>query len=210
MHSIESANQITLTDNDMNITTQLMIADHDASLAGIERWLPVVGYENFYQVSNLGRVKSSHTRHTRRSSLFMRLTPRKSKSGRTELLAVRLSNNGTATTHLVHTLVLEAFVGIKDELVTRHLDSDATNNLLCNLLWGTTPENVKDKIDAGNQPHGTSHGRAKLTEKQVIEIRTLHSTGAKRSDLANQFDMSWHAINGIVKGTYWKHLQVKL
>lgn len=54
---------------------------------------------------------------------------------------------------------------------------------------------------------GSQHPRAKLTEEQVLEIRSLHST-KKLSyvDLARQFKVSDNLIGKIVRRERWPHL----
>lgn len=111
-----------------------------------ERWLPVVGYEGLYEVSDQGRV--------RRVPSVLKLTP--DGAGR---LQVGLSKNGVSKTRRVHHLVAEAFIGPRPEgLETRHLDDNSGNNQVSNLAYGTTAENRQDMLRNGghywaNQTH---------------------------------------------------------
>lgn len=62
----------------------------------------------------------------------------------------------------------------------------------------TTPE---------KQPRGEAHGRAKLTAKQVQEIRTTYRHGIHGyRRLAKEYEVSRPVIKGIVHGTAWTHL----
>ena len=115
-----------------------------------ERWLPVVGYEGFYEVSDQGRIWSvPRLDPTGRRQGGRFLKPK--SSGSTGYLKVTLMRNGVSDQRLIHRLVLEAFVGAcPDDSETRHLNATRTDNRLVNLAWGTSSENNYDIVAAGN------------------------------------------------------------
>lgn len=133
--------------------------DPVATLA--ERWLPVIGYEGLYEVSDRGRVRSvtrtvsrpgavsGGAKQTRQGAL---LTPiRQNKQGHQQ---VRLCKNGTATGLSIHCLVLEAFVGRRlDGQHGLHANDIPTDNRLENLRWGTPSDNGLDCVRNGNHPN---------------------------------------------------------
>src|SRR6185312_11707944 len=105
-----------------------------------ERWLPVVGYEAYYAISDWGRARSLRK--------GMILKPSYSNQGGYGL--VILTANGNAVGRYIHRLVLEAFVGpCPPGMETRHLDGDPRNCALTNLAWGTSSENKQDQIRHG-------------------------------------------------------------
>jgi hypothetical protein len=56
-------------------------------------------------------------------------------------------------------------------------------------------------------PIGSHHGRSKLTESAVIEIRRQYATGrVTQAALATQFGVSTRTIGGIVRGVEWRHI----
>jgi len=105
----------------------------------IETWLPVVGREGLYEVSNHGRVRSLVR------SVPLILSPSQTRDGH---LRVQV---GHGRSRYVHHLVLEAFVGPRPpELMCRHLNGDPADNRVENLSWGTSAENQLDTIRHGN------------------------------------------------------------
>lgn len=103
-----------------------------------EIWKDVVGYEGFYQVSNLGRVKSLTRVITRCDG---KIYPIKEKTLKATLdkhgyMTVGLYKNGVKKTRKVHQLVAMAFLNHKPcgfEKVINHINNDKTNNNVNNL-----------------------------------------------------------------------------
>lgn len=116
-----------------------------------ERWKPVVGWEDRYEVSSFGRVRSlplvvAGGNNVRRFPARIRATP----LGDTGYPIVSLTRYYNGTVKKVHQLVLIAFRGpARAGQVTRHLDGDRTNPRLANLRWGTRSENVRDAVKHG-------------------------------------------------------------
>ena len=104
----------------------------------MEEWRDIVGYEGFYQVSNLGNVRSfAHYQgkwdkvYTRKNPFMLRQTP--DKEG---YFAVILSNHGVAKRFLVHRLVAIAFIENPKNLpLINHKDENPANNHVDNLEW---------------------------------------------------------------------------
>ena len=120
------------------------------------RWMPISDYEDYYEVSNTGLVRSidrlvknSHSEYIRKGQV---LTPSLSNSG---YLQVQLSIRQKTKPHYVHRLVAEAFIQNPDNLPQiNHKDEDKTNNNVENLEWcsrkynmnyGTFPQKRKEK-----------------------------------------------------------------
>lgn len=107
----------------------------------MENWKDVPGYENFYQVSDLGRVKSLSRKLLNRYGFYRTkdkiLTPKKNKSG---YYFVKFCV-GNHKTFAVHRLVMLTFVGHSD-LDVNHKDFDKSNNTLNNLEYCTRKQNV--------------------------------------------------------------------
>jgi hypothetical protein len=121
----------------------------------LEFWLPVRGYENLYEVSNYGNVRSLDRNVGAKcnGSRFQKgvlLKPGKDSRG---YMQVGLNRNGISKMHLVHRLVVKAFIakdGIRNDV--NHIDSNRTNNNLENLEWVTKSENQIHAYAMGRRP----------------------------------------------------------
>lgn len=112
-----------------------------------ETWLPVIGYESYYEVSDLGRVRSL------RRGIIMK--PSYSNTGGYPLLILS-GSDGHPRGRYVHRLVLEAFAGLAPEgTECRHLDGDPRNCALGNLAWGTSNQNKHDQVRHGTHPEAS-------------------------------------------------------
>lgn len=108
------------------------------------QWRPVIGWEQFYEVSDEGDVR-------RLGKLKAKALARHPKTGH---LHTCLNRPGVQVTAKVHRLVLEAFVGpCPTGMETRHRNGDPADNRLGNLSWSTHAENMGDLVE-----HGTARG----------------------------------------------------
>lgn len=149
----------------------------------VEIWKPIRGFEDYYEVSDFGKVRSVDRVVERRGSTVKLhgrlLAPRPQVSGH---LAVCLSRNGVVSQYRVHTLVLGAFVGEKPgNMECLHKDGNAKNNELSNLRWGTSSENRKDAYRHGTMKTGSESHLAKYSDADVMRIRELKGSCSSRA-----------------------------
>lgn len=123
----------------------------------LESWLPVVGFEKLYRVSDAGRVK--------------RVADQKLlKQTKNRYLTVQLRDiEANKQFHRnVHRLVAEAFLGVSEVLVVNHIDHDRYNNHVSNLEWVTQQENVLHSVRAGRTAQHRKNGKfCKAWEKDA-------------------------------------------
>lgn len=115
--------------------------------------------------------------------------------------------NKTINAHRV--VFMEFVCDALDNLVVRH----TCDNRICvnpsHLLLGTNKENTNDMISRGRHIEGRKRvfgentSRAKLTEKQVLEIREKKDT---QVNLAKKYGVSRSAIKSILDRTNWSHI----
>lgn len=170
----------------------------------MEIWKPVVGFENEYEVSNHGRIK---TLKWRKPFKIMRL--RISKRG---YYYVNLSRNDRKKSYNVHQLVAMAFIGVppvKHEVC--HIDGNRLNSNLANLRYGTRHDNVMDSIRHGTFAGGRIRDKpwkyTPLTQEKVIAI--FHSN-ERPSILARRYNIHHTHISKIKQGKNWGLLTAQL
>ena len=75
------------------------------------------------------------------------------------------------------------------------------------LFIGSLSDNTRDSMKKGRyfRPSGELCGAAKLTEKQVEQIRHLIAGGLPQYEIAAMFGVSNHVISQIKLGKTWKH-----
>lgn len=144
-----------------------------------EQWLPVVGYEGLYEVSDRGGAHSLDRVVLRRGypMKLQGVTLRQGYAKRGGYPVVTLSRDGRETTHSVHVLMLLAFVSPRPEgdVHGRHLNDIPTDNRLANLAWGTRAENQRDMVRNGN------HANANKTRCKRGHRYTAENTKPQRS-----------------------------
>lgn len=127
----------------------------------MEKWKDIVGYEDLYQVSDEGRVKSLKYRGSNRECI---LKNRKATKG---YLQVALWKNRKCKENQVHRLVAEAFISNPDNLPqVNHKDEDKTNNKVENLEWCTNEYNH----NYGTRNLRAGGGLNGIGSKQVYQI----------------------------------------
>jgi hypothetical protein len=106
-----------------------------------EEWRPVVGFEGYYEVSNLGRVRSV-TRVSRNGNgpCTKRGCLMKQSRNSAGYLAVQLSRDGVRVSKTVSSLIGAAFLGAAEEVDHRNRQRD--DNRLENLRPATTRQNA--------------------------------------------------------------------
>ena len=117
-----------------------------------EIWKPVLGYEGYYEVSSLGRVKTLERVAVRRNGRPHTVPERILKQSymKKGYLRLNLTKDGVRKQHTVHSLVLSSFVGPRPSgMITRHLNGIPDDNRLENLAWGTGSENQHDAVAHG-------------------------------------------------------------
>lgn len=180
-----------------------------------ERWLPVVGQEGKYEVSDQGRVRSLDTVqvYSRRDQYSgTMITVERKRLGRVLRPAPKLSGHvsvvlGRGNSRLVHALVLAAFVGPRPEgMESLHRNGNPADNRLENLRYGTRSENLLDAVEHGAKPVGSRHHQAKLTENDIPIIRDLLKTNGP-SAIGRMFGVNETTIRQVRDCICWKHVK---
>ena len=135
-----------------------------------EKWVDIQGYVGFYQISNLGRVKSlSRTYYTYNylKKEKIKITRKEKymsyKKDSNDYMIVSLSRNGKTKAFTIHRLVASAFIPNPDNLPQiNHINGIKTDNRVENLEWCTPSYNVE---------HSFKTGIRKMTSKQIKQAK---------------------------------------
>lgn len=150
-----------------------------------EEWKNIKGYENLYQVSNYGRIKS-----LKKHSIFNNRTyPTKILKchiNTKKYLDVELCRCNKSHRYRIHRLVAEHFIpNLEKKPQVNHIDCDKSNNKTNNLEWCNNSE---------NQQHAFKNG-----------LNTRKKYGdSPRAKKVNQYD-----LNGVFIKTWDSIIRIK-
>jgi len=153
-----------------------------------EEWKPIAGFENKYEVSNLGNVKSLNFHRSGKAQLL------KQYFDRYGYMKVYLYRDGKPRYLTVHRLVACAFLGKADNGKTvDHIDCDRTNNRVENLRWVTAKENLYHSHRMGRQAMNATPIIARTPEGKTIRFESQRE--AARASGVKQYAIS-RALHG--------------
>lgn len=110
-------------------------------------------------------------------------------------------------TTLAHRFSYELHHGpIPAGMVVRHSCHTPSCANPLHLVLGTQADNIADSVNSERHCRGESHGCAKLTEAQVIEIRAQRAAGASYPSLSEKFGVSAYTIGEICRRESWGHV----
>jgi hypothetical protein len=169
-----------------------------------EIWKPVIGYESYYMVSDLGNIKSlDRIDRFNRKYNGRTLKQKKTRYGYSE---VDLSISGKSKTVKIHRLVAELFIpNSENKSQVNHKNGIKTDNRAANLEWCTPKENVNHGIETGLiKRKGEENPCSKLTRREVQEIRQKYSSGNySQRALAKEYSVNQRVIWDIVNNKKW-------
>lgn len=178
----------------------------------IEEWKDIIGYEGLYQVSNLGRYKSfcrfgNFHLGNGNDSFISKQTFNKDK-----YLTCALTKKNKMKTITIHRLVAIHFIPNPENKPEVNHDTetgDKTKNMFWLLKWATTKENSehawKNGLIVGRK--GMKHPISKLTDKEVLEIRSKYIPRIYTLKmLSEEYGIKRTSLSYIIKRKTWKHI----
>lgn len=174
-----------------------------------EIWREIPGFEGYYEVSNIGRIKSAERSFIDKNGKKTRYPSKVLKvgSGKTSpYLVINLSVNNVAKKYLVHRLVAMSFLSNwEPDCEINHIDGNVYNNNINNLEMCTRKENCQHSIDNKlKNDSGQFSSNAKLSNIDAERIRKLNDLGVMQKDLATVFNVHKQTINNIVNLTTYR------
>ena len=168
-----------------------------------EEFRPIKGYEDRYEVSNLGNVKSLTRKVNSRYGTRI-LNGRILKPGISMGYPVVSLGNKSQS---IHRLVASAFIdNPENKPQVNHIDNDRTNNLPSNLEWCTLQENIQHAVNQGRHVHGETMGWSKLEPKDIKEIFERRANGETLKSIGEAVGCSLYNVYMILKRKSWKHV----
>ena len=169
-----------------------------------EIFLPVKGYEDFYIVSNYGKIISLHKRHY--------LKQVKLQENYKGYLEFEARSNGKRLHTFAHRFVALTFIENNLNLSqVNHIDCNKKNNHVSNLEWVSNNQNsehaIKNNLMIAHK--GSKCGASSLDESQVKEIKNEFKKGFYRGQLvrmSKKYGVSKGCLHFIKSNKTWKHI----
>lgn len=195
--------------------TNDMVPDYyfDNSILDNEVWIDIKDFEDCYQISSYGRIKSKDREisgKSRGGRSFVRYRKSqfiKPSFGRDTYLQVGLQDDGRIKKISLHQLVARHFIINPNKLpCVNHLDSNPMNNHVNNLEWSDCIGNNLHARTKGNwNERGERNCASKLKIDQVLEIRA--NTDKKSiGKLSREYNVTRKCISNIINRKTWKHI----
>jgi hypothetical protein len=174
-----------------------------------EIWKNIEGYDGWYQVSNMGRVRSwKHKGVLKQKMKNPRiLSPGRLSSGYRQVGITDI--DGKRKSKYISRLVASAFISnIDNKPQVNHIDGNKDNNRASNLEWVTDKENKHHANNTGLMKNkGEDNQYSKLTEEDVLEIRSAYKLGCfTQKEIGNAYNVKQAIVSKILNRKLWKHI----
>jgi hypothetical protein len=163
-------------------------------------------FEN-YSIDVKGNVYNNKTKRPIKAHL----------NKQTGYLQIKLHKDKKSYSKRIHRLLAEAYIPNPNNLsYIDHIDNNKTNNDINNLRWVLPKENYELAVEDGlttpinkqvfSHASCENHGRTKLSNIDVINIRKLAKLGVSRKELGELYNKSYSRITDIVNYKTWKNI----
>lgn len=170
----------------------------------MEVWKDIEEFDNRYQVSNLGRVRSLYNNKQvmRKEPYILKIIEDRYGYNRVSITLYRKNHLKS-----IHRLVANCFLEkIENKDQVNHIDGNKKNNSIENLEWCNHLENMQHASLLGliKGLKGEKCPTSKLNQLQIDEIRELYKCGKTQTELSRTYNISQGQIGRIVRNERWK------
>jgi len=166
----------------------------------MEIWKSIKGFENEYEISNLGNLRSKDRfvkHYIKDANRFYKGQSKKVRLGNDGYYKCTLKKDSKRYDFRVHRLVAEAFIiNIESECYVNHINGIKTDNRIENLEWCSASENVIHAVKIGLI-------KTKINDIEAIKI---HYSKLSNRKLANEYNVNSSIIWRIKNKKAYKHL----
>lgn len=165
----------------------------------MEIWKEVKGFENDYEISNLGRLRTKErfVKHYKGGVRKYKSQLKKIRLNANGYLRCNLKKDGKRYDFTIHKLVALSFLKEdKKRVFVNHKNGIKTDNRLQNLEWCTLSENTKHAVK-------NRLIKTKLSDKEAMEIKNSKLSNRKLSKI---YGIGSTVVWRIKNGKAYKHL----
>jgi len=170
----------------------------------LEEWKDFPSLEEYFLISNLGNIFSKRTNKLIVPTITNKYYSLSTKVG---------GRSGKSFCVRIHRAVALAFIENPNKYSEiNHIDGNKLNNKVTNLEWCSRQQNIDHAYSTGlmSNVYGEEVGTAKLTNKDVLEIKTLlvANPTISNAEISRKYNCGREAIRRIRNGTTWGHIIV--
>lgn len=160
----------------------------------VEIWKPVKGFEELYEVSDTGNVKSIERNGTKGGLL----KPHIDRYGYYKVVLYKQNKRYYFT---IHRLVALTFIpNPENKLTVDHIDCNKTNNCVYNLRWCSVRENNYHSHELGRQKWNAKKIIAISPDGEKFEFYSQHeaerNTGVSQSNVGKCANGKTNSVKG--------------
>lgn len=147
-----------------------------------EIWKDIKNFENFYKISNYGKIKSVDRTIKTKNGKVQRWKGKNinGNDNGNGYLVVHLRKNGKRYVKYIHRLVIETFIGEIGNNDINHKDFNRKNNKLDNLEILSRKENINYSQNAGKYETLYKNRTTKTKDKYNLIINKIKEDIEKR------------------------------
>ena len=148
-----------------------------------EIWKPVLGFEEYFEISNLGNLKRKMFYRRNWQGKMVKVNTNKIVKPTKDrgYLKINLSVNGKRYLKYIHRLVAEAFIPNPNNYKeVNHIDSNPSNNCVDNLEWCNRKYNINYMLKHQEQIKDRHEKRIETLENIFYGIELGNITNIKQ------------------------------